>query len=266
MKIWQADFYKHPGLKDTQGKVLWELIICDEQGNLVWNNQCPQNQANSDWLVNQLEAAATEEKFPELIQVFRPQSLSLLTVAVEKLGIKIEATRRTVALKKILEKHHGQVKIEQPPPQALPENIWGKEWRFASLPAGEIVEIWRDRPIPILDLPPSLFPINLGISSTIPIPGVVIYGGKKSLQLARWLQEAKPVALNYIPNKINESGGLVLEVGLVERWLFTTFADSEIAQAAAVYHQRKIASAGLHFLLVQPDDSGMTYTGFWLLL
>ncbi|NEQ67039.1 MAG: DUF1092 family protein, partial [Symploca sp. SIO2D2] len=22
---------------------------------------------------------------------------------------------------------------------------------------------------------------------------------------------------------------------------------------------------GLHFLLVQPDDSGMTYTGFWLL-
>jgi hypothetical protein len=22
----------------------------------------------------------------------------------------------------------------------------------------------------------------------------------------------------------------------------------------------------LHFLLVQPDDSGMTYTGFWLLM
>ncbi|MEO1376977.1 MAG: Tab2 family RNA-binding protein, partial [Cyanobacteria bacterium J06635_10] len=59
--------------------------------------------------------------------------------------------------------------------------------------------------------------------------------------------------------------GLVLEAGLVDRWIVATFEDEEVAEAAKVYQQRKQQSQGLHFLLVQPDDSGMTYTGFWLL-
>jgi hypothetical protein len=44
-----------------------------------------------------------------------------------------------------------------------------------------------------------------------------------------------------------------------------TFEDREVAAAAANYEQRKQLSQGLHFLLVQPDESGMTYSGFWLL-
>jgi len=262
--IWQADFYKHTSSQDSQGKPIWELIICDSNNNLIYHAPCPQNLANSDWLVTQLQEAAGE-KLPDLIQVFRPQSLSLLTLAGQKLGVKIEATRRTPALKKELEKRYGKIKLEQPPPQALPENIWGKEWRFASLPAGDIVDIWSDRPLPILDLSPSLFPINLGIPSNIPIPGVIIYGGKKSMLLARWLEEQKPFALNYIPTEKGESGGLILETGLVARWIFITFEDSEVAQAAENYNERKLASKGLHFLLIQPDDSNITYTGFWLL-
>lgn len=264
MIIWQTDFYKHSSSQDSQEKVLWELIICESNNNLIYHAQCPQNQANVNWLVTQLQEAAGE-KLPDLIQVFRPQSLSLLTLAGEKLGVKVEATRRTPALKKELEKRHGKIKLEQPPPQALPENIWGKEWRFASLPAGDIVDLWSDRPLPILALPPSLFPINLGIASHIPIPGVIIYGGRKSMLLARWLEEQKPFALNYIPTQKGESGGLVLETGLVDRWIFTTFEDPEVAQAAESYNQRKLASKDLHFLLIQPEDSGMTYTGFWLL-
>ena len=31
------------------------------------------------------------------------------------------------------------------------------------------------------------------------------------------------------------------------------------------YEQQKGDSQGLHFLLIQPDDSGMTETGIWLL-
>ena len=114
-------------------------------------------------------------------------------------------------------------------------------------------------------MPKFLFPINLGIASTVPVPGVAIYGGRKSMQLARWLQAAKPVSLNYIPTEVGESGGLVLESGLVDRWIVATFEAREIAKAAQVYEQRKQESQGLHFLLVQPDDSGMTYSGFWLL-
>ncbi len=46
---------------------------------------------------------------------------------------------------------------------------------------------------------------------------------------------------------------LILEASLADRWILATFADE------------KVSAAGLYFLLVQPDDSGMTYTGLWLL-
>jgi hypothetical protein len=82
------------------------------------------------------------------------------------------------------------------------------------------------------------------------------------MQLARWLQDAQPVALNYIAGAPD---GLILEAGLVDRWVVATFGDKEVATAAQMYEQRKQLSRGLHFLLVQPDDSGMTYSGFWLL-
>jgi len=268
MKIWQADFYKHT-LKDEQENPIWELLICDSQKGLFYEAKCLQSQANSDWLISQLKQAF-QDKLPTCIQVFRPQSISLLSVAAEKLGIKIEATRRTSTLKTALRKrsldeNYDPVKLEKSPPQALPETLWGEDWRFATLTAGDIVEYFSDRPIPILDMPDSLLPINLQIASTALVPGVVIYGGRKSMYLARWIQENKPYFLNYIPTEVGKSGGLVLESGLSDRWIITTFEDEEVAQAAQNYEQRKQDSQGLHFLIVQPDNSGMTYSGFWLL-
>ncbi|MGF1481434.1 MAG: Tab2/Atab2 family RNA-binding protein [Cyanophyceae cyanobacterium] len=267
--IWQADFYKRPS--NEQGNPLWELVICRDNGS-VYSACCPQSQATSDWLASQLQQAA--EGKPDSIQVFRPQSLGLFRAAAQNLGIDVEATRRTAALKDELRQRSAQysntgkaydpVKLEQPPPQALPDELWGDEWRFGSLPAGDI-EVFGDRPIPILSMPEILLPFHLGIASTVPVPGVVIYGGRKSMQLARWLEEAKPVALNYIPTAVGVSGGLVLEAGLVDRWIVATFEDPEVAKAAPFYEQRKQAAQGLHFLLIQPDGSGVTYSGFWLL-
>ena len=122
--------------------------------------------------------------------------------------------------------------------------------------------MFSDRPIPILHMPEFLLPINLGLASTLPVPGVVIYGGRQSMRLARWLQQADPVALNYVAGAPD---GLVLEAGLVDRWIVATFEDQEVAFSGKVYEQRKQQSRGLHFLLVQPDDSGITDSGFWLL-
>jgi len=59
--------------------------------------------------------------------------------------------------------------------------------------------------------------------------------------------------------------GLILDAGLVDRWVMTTFSDTEVATAGRLFEDRKIQSQGLHFLLVRPDDSGMTHTGLWLL-
>ncbi|MBE9256262.1 Tab2/Atab2 family RNA-binding protein [Dolichospermum sp. LEGE 00246] len=258
--IWQADFYRSP-LQNVEGQVLWELLVCDETRSFEFTASCLQSQANSTWLVQQLQLAG-KDKLPDLIQVFRPQSLSLMTIAANNLGIRVEATRRTLALKQWLAAKQYSLTMDKLPPLPLPENLWGEEWRFATIPSGDIVDEFAERLIPFLQIPEFLKPINLGLASTVPIPGVVIYGGRKSMRLAQWLKESQPVSLNYIAGAPD---GLVLEAGLVDKWVLVTFTDEEVTVAGKLYQERKQLSRGLHFLLVQPDDSGMTYSGLWLL-
>lgn len=274
MVIWQADFYRRP-LKDSSGQPLWELLVCDETRQFEWVAMCPQSQANSTWLIEQLKPAIMTQK-PERIQVFRPQSLSLLETAGKALGIRVEPDRNTVILKQWLKERSKQyselenyshelyepVKLDQPPPLPLPENLWGDRWRFANITAGNLQEFFADRPIPILQMPEHLLPLNLGLASVVAIPGIVIDGGKKSMMLARWLAEMKPFSCNYIPGSPD---GLILESGLIDRWVMATFEDAEVTDAAKTFEVRKQLAKGLHFLLVQPDDSGITFSGFWLL-
>lgn len=264
MIIWQADFYKHLSQKNESNTV-WNLIVCDQNSFIIHEASCQQSEANSNWLISELESLVKQYS-PDIIKVFRPQCFSLFQLFGKTLGIKIEASRRTPQLKQILrEKFPNSLKLEQLPPQAVPENLWGDKWRFVSFKAGDFLDYFSDRPIPIKDLSEELNPINLGIASAINIPGVVIYGGRKSMYLARWLADNQPFSLNYIPTEVKKSGGLILESGLVDRWVLLTFEDAEMAQSAQKYEQQKESSQGLHFLLIQPDDSGMTETGIWLL-
>lgn len=274
MRIWQADFYRRP-LQNPDGQALWELLICDPIRSLEYCAFCPQSQANSTWLTQQLQEATQTEK-PDVIWVFRPQSLSLIETAAQALGIRVEPQRRTTTLKQWLQERtqdypqlsghttepYKPTALDKPPPVPIPENLWGDVWRFATLSAGDIVNGFSSLPIPILEMPDFLHPINLRIPSTVAVPGIVIDGGRQSMQLARWLQENHPVSLHYIPGSPD---GLILESGLVDRWVLATFEDEEVTEAAQMFTERKQLTKGLHFLLVQPDDSGMTYTGFWLL-
>jgi hypothetical protein len=259
MRIWQADFYRRP-LRDETGKPLWELLICDSAQTFQFSALCRQSEANSNWLASQLQQQAKIDNLPDIIQVFRPQSLGLIEAAGKVL--LQQRAQEYSSLPNYTGEAYKPIALDTPPPVPLPENLWGDGWRFASLPAGDIAEAFSGRPLPILEMPESLLPLNLGLASTVPVPGVVIDGGRQSMRLARWLQDAKPFALNYIAGAPD---GLILEAGLADRWVVATFEDSEVKAAAEVYQQRKQSSQGLHFLLVQPDDTGMTYTGFWLL-
>jgi len=272
--IWQIDYYRRP-LKDQQDQQLWELLICTPTRSLEFIAMCPQSEVNANWVAAQLQKVGQDQDLPDIIQVFRPQSLGLIETAAQTLGLKVEPTRHTIALKQWLlervQQYQGMktytgefydpLVLDAPPPVPLAENLWGDRWRFASLPASNIEDI-IERPIPILEAPEFLLPLNLGLSSTLPIPGVIIDGGRQSMRLARWLETARAYHLKYIPG---DPDGLILETGLIDRWVVATFSDREVSQAAQVYESRKQQSQGLHFLLVQPDDSGMTYTGFWLL-
>ncbi|AFZ03312.1 Tab2/Atab2 family RNA-binding protein [Calothrix sp. PCC 6303] len=258
MFIWQVDFYRFSG---NSTEIIWNLSICDANGDFRYKASCPQSEANSTWLTSQFKLAGNE-RLPDKIQVFRPQSLSLVELAASHLNISVEATRRTDALKLWLQAEKYATTVEKLPPMPLPEKLWGEKWQFATFPAGGIVDEFSDRLIPILDIPDYLQPINLGIASTTAIPGVIIYGGRQSMQIARWLKQVQPVSLNYIAGAPD---GLILEAGLADRWVIATFEDSEVTIAAKNYQSRQQQSHGLHFLLIQPDDSGMTYSGFWLL-
>lgn len=273
-QIWQADFYRRP-LKNERGQPLWELLICDRSGEFTYSAFCPQSEANSNWLIEQLQIA-NQGQLPDIIQVFRPQSLSLIETAGQTLGVQVEPTRRTFVLKQFLLQKaqeysqspnytgdpYDPLAVDRPPPIPLPEGLWGDRWQFATVSAGYLLETFGDRPIPVRDIPEFLKPIHLGLASSVAVPGVVIYGGKPSMKLARWLQEIRPVSIHYIPGAPD---GLILEAGLSDRWVMATFEDTEVATAARNYQQRKQLVKGLHFLLVQPDESGMTYSGFWLL-
>ena len=281
MIIWQSDLFRYPS--SNQDGNQWLLLVCelvseeaqsDCEGTIIHEVQCAQSDVNAEWLTNQLKKAM-QTTLPDKIQIFRPQITGLFAIASEKLNISLETTRRTTAIKEKIRQYtdnkssvissKNYLNLERPIPQNLPENIWGENWNMVSISAGEIVEFATNRPIPFCDLPKSLSAINAKLEPTTKVPGIVIQGGKKSLILARWLAQEQPVALNYIATEIGKSGGLVLEAGLVDRWIIATFESSAVARAAKAYEQAKQESQGLHFLLLQPDDSGMTYTGFWLL-
>jgi RNA-binding protein Tab2/Atab2 len=267
MTIWQADISSRPQHND-RGETLWELVICDAEGGWYHTAICPQQQVNSDWIAAQLQLAA-DDNLPQEIQVFRPQSLGLIQTAGKKLGIEVVANRRTIALKKLLQQqaesygngNYQPLAIESPPPLPIPDILMGDKWQFVTLTAKELVTDFTDRPIPIYSMPDYLLPPHWGLGGNVAIPGVIIYGGRQSMRLARWIAETEPVSLNYLGD---DPGGLVLDASLADRWVMLTFNDAEVSQAARLYEARKKLVHGLHFLLVTPDDSGITDSGIWL--
>lgn len=275
MTTWEIDFYRRP-LQDDAGNPLWEWVVCDATGAWQERAYCSQPDVNVNWVVQQLQQLIARYPSPQQICVFRPQTFNLLEPACKELDILLQPTRHTPRLKQYLQEvatgyaampeythqPYAPTSLDQPPPLPLDDHLLGQSWQFAALPAGELVDAFSGRMIPILELPDSFLPLKLGLSSTLPIPGVVIEAGRRSLRLAQWVQTAHPVALKYIPGAPD---GLILEAGLVDRWIMATFDDRDVASAAKNFEARKQASQGLHFLLIQPDNSGMTYTGVWLL-
>ena len=276
MVIWQVDFYRRP-LQTPTGEPQWELVVCDHRGELQYTAFCPQTEANARWLGGQLhQLLAQTTPPPEQIQVFRPQCLNLIETACSPLQIPVLPHRRTLALKAYLKRRsqtyasmlgytgqaYNPLEIEQPPPQPLPENLWGDQWQFVALPAQTLEQELLQRPIPVREVPPDLLPSHLNLSGSTLIPGLVIYGDRQSMKLARWMQQQQPATLQAVPG---EMSGVVLSAGLCDRWVLVTYNDADVAAAAQTFEQRKPASQGLHFLLVQPDDSGFTFTGIWLL-
>ena len=149
------------------------------------------------------------------------------------------------------------------PPVPMPEDLWGDRWQFASLPAGELWDALSGRLTPIQSLPQTSNPLSLGLASDLFIPGVIITGGRKALTIARWIQSVLPQTLTYQASP-GAPSGLLLQTDDRARYVLATFEDPDVQRSGETFQQRQIAAQGLHFLLIQPDDSGMTHSGVWL--
>jgi hypothetical protein len=274
-KPWQLDFYRRP-LRDEAGNPLWELLLCDPTMTFSYGATCSQGEANAMWLRHQLKQAIHRGGYrPSQLEVFRPQTQTLAEVACRELGIPVIPTRHLPTLKQWLTQRtawyptlttytgesYDPMALHRNPPMPLPEALWGDQWRFAGLSNADLLR-FQYEPIPIRSVPPALMPLEIGLSSTVLIPGIVIDGGKQSRAMAEWLQSAQPIFVTYIPGAPD---GLILEASLTDRWVIATFEDPDVQGAANTFEHRKQVARGLHFLLIRPDDSGMTYTGLWLL-
>jgi hypothetical protein len=276
MTYWEADCYRRP-LQDAAGRPVWELLVCDSAFNFTYGAMAPQAEISGLWVRQHLQIALEKSgQLPTAIRVFRPQSLPLLQAAAQPLGLKVEPSRRTPTLKQWLVQRsswyaaqpnssgepYDPLALDRPAPVPMPESLWGEQWRFGSLMAQDFQESLIHEPIPIQLVPPEWLPLQLGLASTTAIPGLIIDAGRRALPLAQWLQEQNPAALTYIPGPPD---GVILEAGLVDRWVLTTFEDEQVQAAAQAFRERQAQAQGLHFLLVRPDESGMTFTGLWLL-
>lgn len=274
-RSWQLDFYRRP-LQDPSGNPLWELLICDPQMTFTYGEFCPQRQVSAPWVREQLQIASDRAGgWPTHIDIFRPQTVSLVEVACRELPIEVRPTREVPTLKQWLRERavwyptltnyvpdtYDPIAIDRPAPHPIADYLMGEQWQFAAIGSSGLMRLEQE-PIPISSIPLELNPVSLGLPSTLLIPGVIINGARQSMALAQWLQSVQPVMLQYIAGAPH---GLLLEAGLSDRWILATFEDSDVAGAARTFTERKQAAQGLHFLLVQPDDSGMTYTGLWLM-
>ena len=272
---WQLDFYRRP-LKNTDAQSLRELLLCTPDMGFSYGETCPQPEANAMWLRHQLKRAIHRAGYrPEALYVFRPQTQTLAEVACRELDIPVVPKRDVATLKQWLRQRtawypnlktytgetYSPFAIERSTPVPLPDNLWGETWRFAGLSNADLLRFQYES-IPIRSVPKELLPLEIGLSSTVLIPGVVIDGGRRAMGLAQWLESVRPAFLKYIAG---QPDGLILEAGLCDRFVLPTFEDNDVRGAANAFEQRKATAKGLHFLLIRPDDSGMTYSGLWLL-
>jgi hypothetical protein len=149
------------------------------------------------------------------------------------------------------------------PPQPLPEDLWGDQWQFVGLSAQELELYLLERPIPIRKVSELALPSQQQLATTMLVPGVVIDAGRQSMRLARWIAEQQPKKIEAVNREL---GALMLSAEQnAAQWILATYQDEDVRLAAQSFEERKIQSCGIHFLLIQPDNTEVTYSGLWIL-
>lgn len=204
------------------------------------------------WVAAQLATWSEAAGIPTQVVGFRPETWPMLAAAAGSLQWPAVPQRACPELRAILEaKQPDLITITENPPQPCPYTA--ERWQFGRLAAADLLDV-AERPIPFRS---HHLPRLTGV-----LPGLIFTAGRQARYLAQWLDTQIPA---YCEAVSGDPDGVILHADLADRWVLATYTDPEVIAAAARFQSLKQAAQGWHFLLVQPDQSGLTFTGLWLL-
>lgn len=278
-ETWEMDFCSRP-LLDERGKKVWELLICDPERKFQYSQYFPNSKINSVELRKALEAVLAQPGAvaPQKVRFFRGQMQTIISKALNDLGIKPLPSRRCFSIMSLLEERMESVYKQDPrysdkansmfnldlgAPEPLPDALRGEKWAFVQLPLGPLREMLKK--VEQGDMFGSTFSLSSAGLSDLPadvlVPGVAVFS-RRSLPMAAWTNGLEIAAVKADV----ERSCLILETGVNQRWRYGGWRPSpDSVEEAEGWEEAKQGLSGLHFLAVQPDPDSEELNGMWLL-
>lgn len=108
---WELDVYSRPVI-NSEGKKLWELLICDSTGNFRHVSPIPSNMVNSREVRKIIQGViekAQESSRPKVIRFFRNAMFNMIDIALREVDVTVRPCRTTYAMYQWLEEREREV-------------------------------------------------------------------------------------------------------------------------------------------------------------
>lgn len=278
--VWEIDFYSRPIL-DANNKKLWEVVIsegaqtveADPEKLFRYSKFLSNTEVNSIELGKAIqEAIAQAPEPPSRIRYFRFSMQNMITRACDQLGIAVQPSRRTLALKQWMDYRKQEVYPKEegytdkpsptvgappPAPQPLPDALIGQQWAIVNLAAEELADI-PEWPIDFGET----FPLSLAnIEAKTVIPGLVIFSSR-ALPMAGWMSGLE---ISDLRVEAGKPPRLILETGTADSWIVASLNTPELQKEAEAFEVAKAKANQVHFLAIQSDPKAESFAGFWLM-
>jgi len=215
---------------------------------------------------------------PESVLFFRAQMQTIITRALNDVGIEPVPSRRCFTLVRWLEQRIEEVYKKNPgysdkastlftlnmgAPEELPDALRGEAWSFVQLPLnalkGELQEVLNGN---AFGSGVDIDNLGLDINDDTLIPGVAVYS-RRAAPMAAWTNGLELAAVVADTDRAS----LVLETGVNDRWKYGAYRRTpETTEEAEAWEAAKNQVGGLHFLAVMTDEEADDCSGLWLLL
>ncbi|CAM9140179.1 unnamed protein product [Discosporangium mesarthrocarpum] len=272
-KEWELDVYSRP-VVGSDGKKLWELLMCDSTGNFRHVEPIPSNMVNSREVRKVIEGVielVPGGSRPTVIRFFRNAMFNMIDIALRDVDVAVKPCRTTYSMYQWLQEREKDVypnmegykpSMAQPAffdirtPSPLPDALRGEQYAFVSLPISE----FRKGNINEENIGVGrLCPLDPSLPDDAMIPGLAIFTLRCG-PLATWM-----TGLEVAFFKANlKSRELVLECGINTQYLVARVLGEQRTEAQG-FEESKVKLGGLHFVSVQKEPDSEDVAGFWLL-